>query len=712
MKHFFRSLRYLKPYRARLAISVVAVIFIAVLWGGGLGLLLPGMNILIAPEGLHGWAWNSMTKDRVNAFLVRRVVPPDTKIDGQAVSIVLDVVDPYKGGRAYEGGIRQNDWLVGIVAPDGTQRFIRGDVLVRELALWDTKDRIVDLLVYSSHKKQLSVRKVKLHRLRFASQMLGEVVQKIPEPTTRQGRTPMWLWLLVIVLAVTVLRNIFRFIQEYLVETAVQSGMWDLRTECYNVALRQPVTFFAAKGTTDTMSRFVQDTTELSRAQVTLFGKTLAEPAKAIASILMALFLSWQLTLIAMIGGPIVYVIIRKFGKIMKKSTRRALESWSDMLAVLEETLVGIRVVKAYTMEAAERKRFNRVNRQLFKQQRRMARIGAATSPTVEVIGMFAGMLAAGGAGCLVLHDRMDPYMFMAWMGCLVAMFDPVRKLSKVLMRFQRGDAAAERIFELRDREQEKRIPGAPMLPRHSKKIEFVNVSYRYPGVTDFAVRNVNLMVPAGQTIAIVGPNGSGKTTLMSMLPRLLEATEGQILLDGADISTHSLRSLRRQIAIVTQETVIFNATIAENISYGLRRPTQQQVLDASRKAFVDEFVREMPEGYETPVGQRGATLSGGQRQRIAIARAILRDPSILIFDEALSQIDPDSEQRIHQAMEEFIRGRTAFMIAHRFQTILSADSIVVMDAGQIVDIGDHEQLMDRCELYRHLYKTQFGLAK
>ncbi|KKK91360.1 hypothetical protein LCGC14_2713740, partial [marine sediment metagenome] len=330
------------------------------------------------------------------------------------------------------------------------------------LATWDRQSRIAHFIVYDPNTKQSRTTHVKLHRLRFASRFLGSIARIIPEPESREGRFGIFAWLLVGMLVLTLVRNVLRFVQEYLVQTAVLQSMWDLRAECYNVALRQPITYFAKSGTTDTMSRFIQDSTELGKAQMTLFGKTLVEPAKMIASLAMAFFFSWKLTLVAMVGGPFAYVLIRQFGKTMRKSTKRALESWSDMLGVLEETLTGIRVVKAYTMQAAERKRFHRVNRQLYKQQRRMSRIEAATSPTVEILGIVAGTLAAGGAGYWVFHGEMDGEVFLACMACLFAMYDPVRKLSKVVIRFQRGDAAAERIFELRDRQQEKLIPGAP----------------------------------------------------------------------------------------------------------------------------------------------------------------------------------------------------------------------------------------------------------
>lgn len=709
MKSFYRSLRYLRPYRVRLGVAILLAVLMAGLWGGGLGMLLPGLKILISEEGLHGWAWNRMTGSRIGGRVLQRTVPAGTDIEGKPVTIVLDVMDIENTSSAAQSGLNKNRWLVGTVSPDGGIQFIRGDVLARKVALHTPAQGPMTLAVYDPVADKLETLSLTLGKLDLTSELLGRFAQAVPEPQSRRDRIPLLVRLLVLVAIITVLRNLLRFFQEYLVQTAVLRGMWDLRTDSYNASLRQPVTYFAEAGTTDTMSRFVQDTTELGRAQQTLFGKTVVEPAKMLGALGLALWLSWELTLIAFIAGPFAFVIIRKLGKAIRRSTKRALESWADMLAVLEETLTGIRVVKSYTMEAAERKRFFRVNRHLYKQQRRVARADSATSPTVEVLGLLAGCVAAGGAGSWVLRGQMDGELFITWMVALVGMFDPIRKLSKVVTRFHRGDAAAERIYELIDRPQEKRVAAAPMLPRLAESIRLEDVSFTYPGVKAPSVRDVNLEIRAGQTVAVVGPNGSGKTTLVSLLPRLLECTEGRIFLDGCDIRTHSLRSLRRQIGLVTQETVIFNATIAENISYGLRRASREQVLDAARKAFVDEIVRDMPNGFDTMVGQRGATLSGGQRQRIAIARAILRDPAVLIFDEAMSQVDADSERRIHQALEEFIRGRTAVMIAHRFATVRSADQIVVMADGGVIDVGTHEELLDRCELYEHLYKTQFA---
>jgi len=702
MKNFRRSLRYLWPYRARLGVSAGCVVLIAILWGSGLGMILPALKVLISDEGLHGWAWDTMTEDRLNARVVSRMVPSGMQERHKLPALVVDVISMGAGGPAERAGVKPGDWIVAV-----DRRVLRADVLLRTLGCTDAAQR-VRLRVFDQRAETGRAVEVELGELAFGSEMLGRVARAIPEPTTQMERFPILVWLLAIGLAMTLMRDLLRFIQEYLVQSTVFRATMDLRCENFGVALRLPMTFFAMRGTSDTMSRFIADTGELSRGQITLFGKTLVEPAKAIGSVAAAMVIDWKLTLLALVAGPPAVWLVSKFGKRMRKASRRALESRSEMLGVLEETLTGIRVVKAYTMEGSERKRFFGVNRRLLKQQRRMARIDSATAPSVEAIGVTGALFVAALAGYFVFSERMDPFYFMAWMGCLAAIFDPVRKLAKVATRFQRAEAAAERVFELQDRPQEVSLPGAPMLAAHCRSIELRNVSFRYPAAAADVLKNIDLCIEAGQTLAIVGPNGSGKTTLVSLIPRLVDPTAGTVLIDGQDISKVSLRSLRRQIGVVTQETILFHATIAQNIAYGLRRPKREAVLAAAKKAFVDEFARELPDGYETLVGEHGATLSGGQRQRIAVARAILRDPAILIFDEAMSQIDADSERRIHQAMAEFIRGRTTLLIAHRFATVLSAERIVVMDAGRIVDCGRHEELLDRCQLYRHLYQTQF----
>ena len=709
MKHFRRSLKYLWPYRGRLSVAIICVIAIALLWAGGLSLALPGAKILLSPEGLHGWAWNTLVQDKLQATIVQRLAPPGETIripgqEGTPLLLVLDVVEVKDENSS---PLKKGLWIVGF-EENSQPRVVRGEVLARELAAVPADEQRT-LLLYDPFHHQTSHQAVTMHLARTTSEALGWVARQIKEPQNMQERFyPLFVGLLLIVIVTTIVRSLFTFVQEYLVGTAIWQGIMDMRCENYNKVLHLPTTFFSEKGVSDATSRFIQDTNELARGQNTLLGKTLVEPARAVAIAGLAIWLQPKMTLVALLAGAPAFWMIHGLGRKMHKASKRALESWSLMLEVLGETLQGIRVVKAYTMEGSERRRFFRVNRQLLKQQNKMERLDATTGPLVECLGVSAAMVAAGYMGYLVFGGLLDPEYFLAWMGALFALMDPVRKLAKVSMRFQASDAAAQRIFDLLDTVEEPHVVNAITLPRHGKSIEFRDVSFRYPSASTDAVKNFNLTIRAGQTIAIVGPNGSGKTTLVSMVPRLLDPTAGAILIDDCDIRRASYRSLRRQIGLVTQDSVLFHATIGENISYGLHRPHREDVLAASRKAFVDEFVHDLPNGYDTMVGEHGTTLSGGQKQRISIARAILRNPSVLIFDEAMSQVDSDSERRIHQAMEEFIKGRTTLMIAHRFATVLSADRIVVMSDGALVDSGTHDELLKRCELYHHLYQTQF----
>jgi ABC-type multidrug transport system fused ATPase/permease subunit len=719
MKDFWRSLRYLKPYRGWIIVSLVCVLLIGVLWGGGLGLVLPGSKILLSQEGLHGWAYNRLTGDRMGVRVVQLLVQAGTDVpkdpengdteddNRQPVSLVLEVTHVDRDGPADKAGISPGDWILGVYGRGEEQRLMRGDALAKLLGRLPP-DEPPTLRVYSPASQQQGRVRVNLKKAGWSARGLGRIAAAIPQPATRPDRYPILLGLLGVALCITLVRDVLRFLQEYLVGRTVLRAMMDIRRQNFDVVLRLPTTHFSREGVTDTMSRFLQDTSELAGGHMTLFGKTMVEPAKAAASLTGAFIISWKLTLLAMIAGPPAAWLIRKFGKRMKRASRRALESWASLLGVLQETLRGIRVVKAYTMEGRQRKMFFESNRRLTKQQRKMMKVDAATSPSVEALGVTAAMVAAAIAGYWVLNYDMSADDFIALMALLAAMFDPVRKLAKVTNRFQRSDAAAARIFSLMDREQERSVPGAPSLPRHSEELHFDTVSFRYPAANVDALKDVDLRIEAGETIAIVGPNGSGKTTLVSLVPRLLDPTRGTVRIDGRDISEHSIRSVRRQVGLVTQDTVLFNASVWENIACGLRRPRDEAVTAAAKAAYVDEFARELPDGYDTLLGEDGATLSGGQRQRIAIARAILRDPAILIFDEATSQIDADSEHRIHQAMEAFVKGRTTLMIAHRFATVMSADRIVVMDAGRILDVGTHRELLDRCDLYHHLYTTQF----
>jgi ABC-type multidrug transport system fused ATPase/permease subunit len=331
--------------------------------------------------------------------------------------------------------------------------------------------------------------------------------------------------------------------------------------------------------------------------------------------------------------------------------------------------------------------------------------------PTIETLSIIVTSIPMLIASHWVLQTPpvISRENFFTVLVCLAAMLEPLRKLSDVNSRVQQSNVAATRVFEVVDLPSEpNHNHSLPKLRRHSESVEFRDIVFSYPGHEEVVLKSVSCTIRHGQTVAVVGGNGSGKSTLLNLLPRLYWPTSGQVLVDGVDISTVSLRSLRKQIGLVTQDTLLFADSIYNNIAYGTRHATHEQVIDAATRAFAHEFIKDLEHGYETRVGEHGIRLSGGQKQRIAIARAILHDPSILILDEAMSQIDSDSENKISLALREFTKNRTTLMIAHRFQTVISADSIIVLDHGRVAGIGTHSQLLETCGAYRKLYENQF----
>jgi ABC-type multidrug transport system fused ATPase/permease subunit len=487
----------------------------------------------------------------------------------------------------------------------------------------------------------------------------------------------------------------------------VQIAIADLREDVFAHAMEMPVGFFSSRGTSDTISRIVNDINATGRGVKILLGKALREPLKAIFCLAGAMVISYKLTLIFLCCAPFVLGLAALLGKKIKKYTRRSLRSSARMLGRLDGAVSALRVVKVYSRQEYESSAYRQINRLYLKQSLGIAKVDSATGPTMEVFGMIAGSAALLVGVYWVTGANMQASSFFGLLVALGIAAESMRKSSDIWNKAQSANAAAERVFAVVDEPVEFEKPGAIELPVLKERIEFKDVDFTYPGNDLPVIKGVNLTVPAGYNVAIVGPNGSGKTTLMNLLPRLYNADSGQILIDDHDISGVTLKSLRAQIGMVTQNVVTFNDTMAANIAYGKPDAAREEIIDAAKRSYADEFISILPDGYDTVIGEHGAGLSGGQLQRIVIARAILKNPAILIFDEATSQVDADSEAKIHSAIEEIMQDRTCFIIAHRFSTVITADVIVVMDGGQIVAQGQHNELMKTCPLYQSLYETQ-----
>jgi ABC-type multidrug transport system fused ATPase/permease subunit len=526
------------------------------------------------------------------------------------------------------------------------------------------------------------------------------------------------------------------FLHQYFSLTVVARTIANIRRDAFRRAVHLPLRTVLANGPTDTVSRIVYDTSTLGAGFSSLLSKAVAQVSKGMAALVVAFVIEWRLALISLIVGPVVGVIIRKLGKRIRRAAKAALGQQAKLYQATTEALSGLRVVKAYAAERAEAGRFHRINKEVVKQELRARTARALSSPLVETLALFV----LGGLSLVAIKaildgvlDRSDFFIVMTSLGVAAA---SLRPLTGIITDIQQSRGAADRLAELLNTPVEAgHGHKLARLPRHSRSIEFEHITFTYPGAAGPALHDVSLAIPFGQVVAFVGPNGCGKTTLLSLVPRLFDpdtaaspAAIPRVLVDGHDIREYSVRSLRRQIGVVTQDTVLFAGTVRSNIAYASDGTvTDGQVRDAARRARAEEFILAKPQGYDEPIGEGGTGLSGGQRQRLAIARAILRDPAILILDEATSMIDSDSEAKIADAIAEFVAGgkpgrraaspdggapragRTCLIVAHRLSTVINADRIVVMDAGRIVDQGRHEELLGRCELYRQLARNQLG---
>lgn len=513
------------------------------------------------------------------------------------------------------------------------------------------------------------------------------------------------------IVVLIVLKNLAAVMQTFFLARVEQGVLFDLRRVLFRHILSLDLDYFARSRTGELLSRMTADVDRLKGA----ISEAMVNVAKQ--AILLAVFMSialmasWKLTLVTLAVLPPSALAIGALGKRLRRKSHRAQEKMADFASVLQETSIGIRVVKAFSMEAFEQRRFDRILRSHARFETTLQRLKALAGPLTEIIGMGASALIFWYGGNEVLgKGSMTQGQFFVFLGAALSMIDPVKDLSKSITRIQAGMASSDRIFAILDEKPAVVESADPVdISGFSDSIVFEGVSFAYD--REQVLHGIDLTVRAGEVVALVGPSGAGKSTLADLLPRFIDPTRGRIVLDGVDIRDMRLASLRALIGVVTQETVLFNDTIRNNIAYGHADLPLERVREAAAAASILDFIEELPEGFETIIGERGVTLSGGQRQRLAIARAILKNPAIMVLDEATSSLDTESERQVQRAIETLVSGRTALMIAHRLSTIRRADRIVFLEAGRIVETGTHEELLAAGGRYRKLYDLQFSDA-
>jgi subfamily B ATP-binding cassette protein MsbA len=488
----------------------------------------------------------------------------------------------------------------------------------------------------------------------------------------------------------------------------------DIRDRLFRHILDQSAAFFSRKSTGQLMSRITNDVGQVQQAVSETIGDLLREGLSAIGFVVVMFWYEWRLALVTLVGAPLIVYPLVRLGQRVRRSTRRSQEELEHLTHVAAEAFAGHRIVKAFGAEQHEATRFSAASDRLYRTYLKITSTLAILAPLMELLGGFAvvGLLWYGRQQ--IAAEQTTQGDLLAFVAAAFFLYTPVKRLSRVNANLQQAIAAADRIFQMLDTHSEVRErPDAVPLPRLSRGIEFRDVSFAYDdGAGKSVLRHVSFSARAGQVIALVGLSGAGKTTLVNLLPRFYDVTGGAILIDGVDIRNVTLKSLRQQIGIVTQETVLFDDTVASNIAYGLPNATPEAIEQAARAAHAHDFImQQLPHRYDTRIGERGQRLSGGQRQRLAIARALLKDSPILILDEATSSLDAESELLVQDALATLMRNRTAFVIAHRLSTVRRADAIVALEKGRIAEIGRHEELLSKpAGVYAKLYALQtFG---
>jgi subfamily B ATP-binding cassette protein MsbA len=511
------------------------------------------------------------------------------------------------------------------------------------------------------------------------------------------------------VLAAYSIKGVGRFGQSYLMASVGERVIARLRRELYTHIQGMPLSFFASLHSAELMTRVVTDVNRLARLSSTVLVMAVRQVGTIVALLVVMFVREWVLALIAVAVFPAAGVAVRAIGRKLYSINRRTQERIAELNVLLQESFTGIKIVKAFGRERLEQERFDGVNDRLLRLALKNQRTDQAAEPLMEVMGAFGLMGALWYGGYRVISGALTPGEFFSFTAAVILLYGPVRQLSRMVNTVQQSLSSVERVFEIADTPPAiVDRPGAAALPGFADRVRFEGVSFRYPETPEPALRDISLEVRKGDLIAFVGMSGAGKTTLMDLLPRFHDVSAGRITVDGHDVRDVTVASLRALMGIVTQETLLFHDSIEYNIAYGRPGATRPEIERAARMAQAHEFVAALPDGYATQVGERGVKLSGGQRQRLAIARAFLKDPPILILDEATSDLDAESEFLVQQALSELMKGRTVLVIAHRLATVRNADRVVVVHGGRIAETGTHDELMSREDgIYRRLATLQ-----